>query len=131
MARGSRILVVDDEPNLRLLYRHLLVSEGYQVKSVASAAEALDLMERFPPDLVVMDIRMPYMDGIEAMGLMLNRKSDLPIVLNSAYCSSKDNFCAWPASAYLVKSSDTSELTRTIRALLDGSKESIPSSQAA
>lgn len=131
MATGHRILIVDDEPGLRRLYHDVLVSEGYRVKTAASADEALHLLDEFPPDLVVLDIRMPFMDGLEAMGLMLAWKSDLPIVPDSAYRSYKDNFCSWPASAYLVKSADTSELTRTLRALLDTPKDRVPDTQAA
>lgn len=123
MTVARKILVVDDEPNLCCLYETCLQDEGYLVKTATSAAQALEEAEAFNPDLVVMDIRMPGMDGIEAMGHMLNRKRDLRVVLNSAYSSYKNNFCTWPASAYVIKSSDLSELTRTIHDLLDRTTE--------
>ena len=115
---ARKILVVDDEPNLCRLYKQALAEEGYEVRTASNARQALEDVETFAPDLVVMDIRMPGMDGIEAMGRILNRKQDMPVVLNSAYCSYRDNFNTWPASAYVVKSSDLSELKTTIRNLL-------------
>ena len=115
---ARKILVVDDEPNLCRLYKQALAEDGYEVRTASNARQALEDVETFAPDLVVMDIRMPGMDGIEAMGRILNRKQDMPVVLNSAYCSYKDNFCTWPASAYVVKSSDLSELKTTIRNLI-------------
>jgi DNA-binding response OmpR family regulator len=118
MTATKRILVVDDEPNLCLLYETALREDGYEVRCASSAAGALDELDAFHPDLVVMDIRMPGMDGIEAMGWILSRMRDMPVILNTAYCSYKDNFCSWPASAYVVKSSDLSELKEAIRNLL-------------
>jgi len=118
MREPPRILVVDDEENLCLLYREELGLEGYDVMTVASPAEAILLVEQDPPDVVVMDIRMPRMDGIEVMGRMLSQKNDLPVILNTAYSSYKDDFRSWPAEAYVIKSSDLSELKRTIRKVL-------------
>ena len=131
MNTGDRILVVDDEKNLCLLYQQVLQAEGYVVRTATSAMEALETMKEFKPELVVMDIRMPGMDGIEAMGRMLNAKNDLPIILNSAYSSYKDNFCTWAASAYLVKSSDMEELIETVGKLLRRARQEQSSSQAA
>lgn len=131
MTATTKILVVDDEPALCLLYQAVLQDEGYDVKTTTSAAQALNEMDKYHPDLVLMDIRMPGMDGIEAMGRMLNRKNDLPIVLNTAYSSYKDNFCTWLASAYVVKSSDLCELTTTIRKLLEESRAARLTSHAA
>jgi len=68
--------------------------------------------------VVLMDIRMPRMDGIEAMGKMLNDRRDLPVILNTAYSSYKDDFRSWPASAYVIKSSDLSELKRALTQVL-------------
>lgn len=131
MHTGGRILVVDDENSLCHLYQQVLQGEGYMVRTASSAVEALDIMKDFRPDLVVMDIRMPGMDGIEAMGRMLNSRYDLPIILNSAYSSYKNNFCTWAAIAYLIKSSDMEELIGTIGKVLRRSTAPQSSSQAA
>jgi CheY-like chemotaxis protein len=112
------ILVVEDEKNLRMLYEEELSSEGYDVVLVGSGEEALDVLEKSRPDLVVLDIRMPGMDGIEALGRILGRDRSIPVVINTAYSSYKDNFMTWAANAYVVKSSDLSELKATIKRLL-------------
>ena len=78
----------------------------------------MKIVETDPPDVVVLDIRMPRMDGIEAMGRILGRRNDMPVILNSAYSSYKDDFRSWPADAYVIKSSDTGELKRTIKRVL-------------
>jgi DNA-binding response OmpR family regulator len=118
MTVQKKVLVVDDEENLCLLYQGELESEGYAVRTVTDAAAAMKIVETDPPDVVVLDIRMPRMDGIEAMGRILGRRNDLPVILNSAYSSYKDDFRSWPADAYVIKSSDTGELKRTIRKVL-------------
>ena len=114
----AKVLVIEDEKSLRLLYQQDLQREGYEVVSAADAREGLDLAEREPPDLVVLDIRMPGMDGLEAMGRLLDRRPRVPVILNSAYSSYKDNFMSWAADAYVVKSSDTSELLARVREVL-------------
>jgi len=118
MISRPRVLVVDDEQNLCLLYREELESEGFIVETVNDAQAALGIVEKDPPDVVVMDIRMPNMDGVEAMGRMLNCKNDLPIILNSAFSSYKDDFRSWPAEAYVIKSADLTELKKTIRTVV-------------
>ena len=115
----KKILLVDDEENLCLLYREELESEGYSVRTAPDAGTAMRMLEEETPDLVVMDIRMPRMDGIEAMGKILSRRNDLPVILNTAYSSYKDDFRSWPAEAYVIKSSDLGELKRTIRRAID------------
>jgi len=113
------ILVVDDDRNLSLLYELELGEEGYEVIVVNNAKDAIDRVETSPPDLVVMDIRMPGMDGIEAMGRILGKNNQMPVILNSAYSSYKDNFMSWSADAYVVKSSDLTDLKREIRQALE------------
>jgi len=71
------------------------------------------------PDVIVMDIRMPGMDGIEAMSRILEEKNDLPVIINTAYTSYKDNFLSWSADAYVTKSADLSELKGTIRNIIE------------
>jgi two-component system response regulator (stage 0 sporulation protein F) len=113
-----KILVIEDEKNLRLLYKQELERDGFAVVTAGSAPEGLALVESECPDLVVMDIRMPGMDGLEAMSRVLDRHPRLPVVLNSAYSSYQDSFMSWSADAYVVKSADTGELRSRIKELL-------------
>ena len=116
----ATILVVEDDANQLLLYTDALKAEGYDVMAANDGRAALELVSKTPrPDLVVMDISMPGMDGIEAMSRMLSQDHKLPVILNSAYATYKDNFRAWSADAYVVKSSDMSELIDTIKKVLD------------
>jgi len=114
----KKILVVDDEKNIRSLYEKELQDEGYAVTLAGNGREALERFSSERPDLVVLDIRMPGMDGLEALGKLLAEDPKVPVVLNSAYSSYKDNFLSWSADAYVVKSSDLTELKETIRRLL-------------
>lgn len=115
----SSVLIVDDEQNLRLLYRRELEEEGYTVYEAANAEDGIKAFEEKRPDLVVMDIRMPGMNGLEAMARVLDRDRRVPIVLNTAYDSYRDDFTSWAADAYVTKGPDTSELKRTIARLLE------------
>jgi CheY-like chemotaxis protein len=118
-----KILVIEDEKNLRLLYKQDLERDGFSVVTAGTAPEGLAMLESEKPDLVVMDIRLPGMDGLEAMSRALDRHPRLPIVLNSAYSSYKDNFASWSADAYVVKSADTGELRTRVRELLESRME--------
>jgi len=115
---GKKILIVEDDPNQCLLYETELSAEGYEVISAPDGRAALERVEKERPALVVMDISMPGMDGIEAMSRMLAKDHKLPVILNTAYATYKDNFRAWSADAYVVKSSDLTELKETIRRVL-------------
>ena len=112
----SRILVVDDEKNTGLLYMRELTDQGYEVTIAANGREALEQFLSDRPDLVVLDIRMPGMDGLEVLGRLLSIDRRAPIVLFSAYASFyQDNFLSWSADAFIPKSSDLSELKCAIR----------------
>jgi DNA-binding response OmpR family regulator len=111
----KKILVVDDEVNQGLLYEQELTDEGYAVDVANSGQRALALVKDTNYDLVVLDIGMPYMDGLETLGKMLSMDNRLPVILNTAYPSYKDNFMSWAADAYVVKSSDLTELKEKIK----------------
>jgi len=111
----KKILVVDDDINQGLLYEQELVDEGYAVDVANSGEKALEMVTEHPYDLVILDIGMPYMDGLETLGKMLSMDNRLPVILNTAYPSYKDNFMSWAADAYVVKSSDLTELKEKIR----------------
>jgi CheY-like chemotaxis protein len=114
----KQILVVDDEKHICELYKIELEDEGYSVTIANSGAEALDVVDRNPPDLIVLDIQMPGMDGVETLEKLLGKDKGVPIILNTAYSHYKDDFTTWGADAYVVKSSDTSRLKSEIRRLL-------------
>ena len=114
----AKLLVVDDDKNLRLLYEQELADEGHQVFLVGSGPEALEYLKGNRPDLIVLDISMPGMDGIEALGKILAKDKSMPVILNTAYSTYKDNFMTWSADAYVVKSGDLTELKGKIKEVL-------------
>lgn len=115
----GKVLVVDDEPNLRLLYEMELMRAGFDVASAGSADECLDHLDETDPDLVVLDVLMPGRDGIETLQLLRARKRSLQVILNTACSRPRHNYLAWAADEYLVKSSDLSELVETVKRLVD------------
>jgi CheY-like chemotaxis protein len=114
----TTILLVEDNKNQRLLYEQELRFEGYGIVTAADGKDALNKVQEQPIDLVVMDIYMPGMDGIETMGRILSKNLGIPIVINTAYSRYKDNYMSWIADAYIVKSSDLTELKNKIKKLL-------------
>ncbi len=112
------LLIVEDDNNQRFLYEKELTEDGYRVLLAGNGKEAVNIVEEESLDLVVLDIRMPGMDGIEALGKMLDRKNKLPVIIHTAYPNYKDNFMSWAAEAYIVKSSDLSELKVKIHEIL-------------
>ena len=114
----TKLLVVDDEKNIRKLYESELKREGYDVETAESAEDALELIEKSPPDLVVLDIRLEGMDGIDCLRTIMETRRDLPVILNSAYSTYKQDFASWMADAYVVKSSDLTELKEKIKEVL-------------
>lgn len=105
-----RILVVEDEANLRLLYRNELEVEGYEVSDVGTGAEALQVLEYEKIDAVVLDLRLPDVYGLALLGDMLSQRRQLPIIINTAYDQFRHDFHSWGAEAFVTKSSDLSEL---------------------
>ena len=113
------ILVVDDDEAIRTLLQEELEEEGYKVLIATNARDALKMVAAEPLDLVILDIRMPGMDGLEALPRILGIKEGLPVIMNTAYSQYQDSFMSWAADAYVVKSSDLSELKEKIRELVN------------
>ena len=79
---APRVLAVDDDPGIRLLMQETLAKAGFDVCCAASGAEAVELCSEFAPDLVLLDINMPNMDGITACGEIKRRSGrDVPVVM--------------------------------------------------
>ncbi len=114
----KRILVVDDDDPIRLLIEMELQEEGYEVITASNAKDALKLVEAEPLDLVILDIRMPGMDGLEALPRIMGLKEGLKVILNTAYSQYQDSFMSWAADAYIIKSADLTELKNKVKELL-------------
>jgi len=110
----KKILVVEDDKHQRVLLEMELTRVGYDVICVAGGKDAVEKVATEPLDLVVLDIGMPDMDGLEAMQKILDVDRKLPVVINTAYPSFKDDFQSWSADAYVVKSGDLTELLNEI-----------------
>lgn len=114
----SRILVVDDEPNIRLLYTEELTDEGYTVVSAGNITEATERLQEGTFDLAVLDIKLKNESGIELLQQLVKERHDMPVILCSAFSCYKDDFSAWLADGYVVKSGDLSELKQEISRIL-------------
>jgi len=114
-----RILVVDDDPEIVSLLRRGLIYEGYAVETAGSGAEALVKAREKEPDLVILDVMMPGIDGIE-VGKRLRQASDVPILMLTAKGTVADRIAGLDSGAddYLVKPFDFDELLARVRALL-------------
>jgi DNA-binding response OmpR family regulator len=113
------ILIVDDEKNLLRLYEKEFAEEGYHVITASSGPEALQKIQQGALDLVILDIRMPDLNGVETLKKIMESTSNVPVILNSAYTSYRDNFLTWAAEAYVVKSSDLNELKDKTKEVLE------------
>ena len=115
----STLLIVDDEKKLLKLYQREFMEDGYDVLTASSGTEALEKLYLQAVDLVILDIRMPGLDGLETLKQVMESPSNPPIILNSAYSYFKDDFSSWAAKAYVVKSSDVSELKARAKEVLE------------
>lgn len=114
----ARVLVVDENKYLRMLYALELASEGYEVVLAADVNEALERLKTIRPDIVVMDVGRRATDRTPDTAHILRNTYKLPVILNTTQDLSADSSLVSAADAYLVKSSDMSELKATIRELL-------------
>lgn len=116
----KRILVVDDEENIRELYRDELAEEGYRIELAENGPDALSKLDSFGPDLVTLDVMMPGMDGIEVLRRIREKDPSIPVLLLTAFGEFRQDFNTWASDAYIVKSADVSELKQTVKKLLGG-----------
>ncbi len=110
----KKILLVDDEEGIQMLYREELEDDGYEVISAYTGEEGLQKFKDESPDLVILDIQMPGMNGIETLRQMKMINPDLPVILSSAYNEYKQDLGAWASDEYVVKSSDIKDLKEAI-----------------
>jgi len=113
----KRILVVEDERNLRSLYSHELGGEGYEVVAVPNGDAALEQFRAGNIDLAIVDIKLKDENGLNVLRQLMEQDRRLKVIINSAYSTYMSDFTSWTADAYLVKSSDLSELKAKVREL--------------
>ncbi|HID76446.1 MAG TPA: sigma-54-dependent Fis family transcriptional regulator, partial [Planctomycetaceae bacterium] len=120
-----RILVVDDEASQRRLLGGFVESLGYQASYAASAEEALEAIEKDPPEMVLLDVRLPGMSGIEALAEIRKRAGALRVLLITAYSDVREAVAAMKSGAddYLGKPLDLDELEVAIRDALGGQRK--------
>jgi two-component system response regulator (stage 0 sporulation protein F) len=115
----KKILLVDDDEGLRDLYKEELVDEGYDVLTAKNGKEALQKLDGEKPNLIILDIVMPKMDGMEALGRILRKDRTVPVILHTSHPSYQEDFMSWAADAFVVKSANLEELKGKIRQLLE------------
>ena len=116
----ARILVVEASANLRQLYRLELEAEGYDVIAAQSGAEALEILAREKIDAVVLELLLPDCIGLELLSEILRWQRHLPLIINTACEQFRDNFQNCGAEAFIIKSSDLSELKWVLQQILAG-----------
>lgn len=116
---AATILVVDDEPQIRRVLRSTLTSQGYVIIDAKTGEEALESVRKNKPDLVLLDVNMPGMGGIEACR-EIRRSSDAPIIMLTIRNAERDKVLALDAGAddFVVKPFGIEELLARIRAAL-------------
>jgi len=116
---GGRVLIVEDDIDIADVLRRSLRNEGYEVRTSADGVEALDVAAGFFPDLVVLDLGLPGMDGVEVCR-RLRTDGDVPILMLTARSETEDRVTGLDSGAddYLVKPFERKELLARIRALL-------------
>lgn len=109
--KNTQVLVVDDEADFRKLMKFWLESKGYSVGVASGGQEAVKMAEENAPDIIFMDLRMPVMDGLEAIIKIREFNKTVPIIIISAYVNDQKAKLAMPygISGIFNKSKDFKE----------------------
>ena len=114
----ARLLIIDDEANIRLLYAQELGDDGHEVVTAATVSEALSRLNEQTFDLVILDIKLKSESGLDLLQQIVKERHNLPVILCSAFSCYKDDFSAWLADGYVVKSSNIEELKMSVDKVL-------------
>jgi len=126
MTRNRVILVVDDDDKMLEMLNRLLGLEGYHVATATDGESALSLFDKCMPDLVLLDIMMPGLDGYQILNL-IRQRSNVPIVMVTAKCdiSSLQSALAIGADDYVRKPFTTREIVARVRAKIRRAEQGI------
>ena len=114
---ACRVLVVDDTPRIRELLADYLAAEGFEVRTAANGREALEVLDGWRPDLIVLDLTMPEMDGwsFRSNQLEIAEVAEIPVLVFSASFDQRAQIEALRAAAVLPKTCDLDVLVEVIR----------------
>src|SRR5262245_33352015 len=117
----AKVLVVEDDPDIRKILELFLTEKAFRVKSAESAAQALEMLAEEPIDLILSDVRMPGMSGLDLLRHLKERDPEIQLVLMSAYSSVKDAVEAirLGAADYVEKPIDFRRLERVLQTVLE------------
>jgi DNA-binding response OmpR family regulator len=117
--KKASVLIVDDDPSISRMIRRALEMEGYRVLTAASGQSALDVLEQETPDLVLLDIAMPGMDGYTVCR-RLRQSSEIPIIIVTVKDDTEEKVAGLEAGAddYVVKPFSTAQLVARVKAVL-------------
>jgi Response regulator containing CheY-like receiver, AAA-type ATPase, and DNA-binding domains len=120
----AQILIVDDDAQLRQSFGRILESDGHEVRAAASGEAGVEEVARLAPDLVVMDVRMPGITGIEAMQRMRTVSPNLPVIIMTAYGGTETAIEATKLGAfdYILKPFDIPDILRLISQALEAGR---------
>ena len=110
----KKILLVDDEESIHILYREELEDRGFEVHSAMSGEIALEIIATLQPNIVILDINMPGLNGIDVLRKIKEMDSGMPVILSSAYQEFKQDLSSWASEDFVVKSADMSQLIESI-----------------
>ena len=116
------ILIVDDQPGIRMLLKEVFAMEGFRTLTAGSGKEAMAVFDRERPDLVLLDMKIPGMDGIEILKRMKQECERVQVVMMTAYgeLDLMEEAKTWGAVRHFTKPFDVFELRETVKNLLDG-----------
>ncbi len=112
------VLVIDDEEHVRMLYAEELRAQGYDAVDSDGNEDPLALVDKHKPALVILDIKLGALSGLDLLQTIRSRHAALPVILCTAYDSFRFDLKSIAADAYVVKSYDSTELMQKVRELL-------------
>ncbi len=122
----SHVLIVENNEHQSTLYERELTEEGYTVCVAKDGRQAIAMAREYTPDVVVLDLHLQNMDGLDTLTGLFDIKRSLPIIVYTAYPAYQDSFVGWAVDAYLIKSSDLMPLKQEVARLLKCRSEISP-----
>lgn len=116
--KNKTILIIDDEAHVRMLYAEELRAKGYVPVTSDGSEDALALVEKHAPDLIILDVKLGEKSGLDVLQQIRSQHVSLPIIICTAYDSFRIDLKSIAADAYVVKSYDSSDLMAKVDSFL-------------